>query len=132
MPTCDFKKVALLCDFIEITLPHGCSSVNLLHIFRTPFLSNTSRWLLPDLLVVNLVVIFILIYRFTTPFGSKDGAASALSIYFKLRLSRRVLVLGFHYLNLRQSDQNEPVQVKLVWLLPLSKHPLLSLRPLRE
>ena len=25
---------------------HGCSPVNLLHIFRTPFLKNTSRWLL--------------------------------------------------------------------------------------
>ena len=32
--------------FIEITLWHGCSPVNLLHIFRTPFLKNTSRWLL--------------------------------------------------------------------------------------
>ena len=33
--------------FIEITLfLHGCSSVNLLHIFRTPFLKNTSRLLL--------------------------------------------------------------------------------------
>ena len=28
MPKCDFNKVAL----------HGCSPVNLLHIFRTPFL----------------------------------------------------------------------------------------------
>ena len=32
-------------NFIEITLRHGCS-VNLLHIFRTPFPKNTSRWLL--------------------------------------------------------------------------------------
>ena len=32
--------------FIEITLWHGCSPVNFLHIFRTPFLKNTSRWLL--------------------------------------------------------------------------------------
>ena len=30
------------CNFIEITLPHGCSHVNLLHIFRTPFYRNTS------------------------------------------------------------------------------------------
>ena len=35
------------CDFIiEIMLRHGCSSVNLLHIFRSPFLKNTSGWLL--------------------------------------------------------------------------------------
>ena len=36
----------MLCNFIEITLRHGCSPVNLLHIFRTPFFKNTSGWLL--------------------------------------------------------------------------------------
>ena len=37
----------MLCNFIEIALRHGCSSVNLLHISRTPFLKNTSEeWLL--------------------------------------------------------------------------------------
>ena len=41
MPKCDFNKV-----LIEITLQHGCSSVNLLHISRTPFLNCTSGWLL--------------------------------------------------------------------------------------
>ena len=30
MPNCDFNKVAK-------QLRHGCSPVNLLHIFRTPF-----------------------------------------------------------------------------------------------
>ena len=39
-------SVKLLCNFIEITLRHECSPVNLLHIFRTPFLKNTSGWLL--------------------------------------------------------------------------------------
>ena len=33
----------LLCNFIEITLRHVCSPVDLLHIFRTPFPKNTSR-----------------------------------------------------------------------------------------
>ena len=33
-------------NFIEITLQHGCSPVNLLYIFRTPFSKNTSGWLL--------------------------------------------------------------------------------------
>ena len=28
-------------NFIEIALPHGCSPVNLLHIFRTPFFLGT-------------------------------------------------------------------------------------------
>ena len=36
MPKCDFNKV--LCNFIEITLWHGCAPVNLLHIFRTHLL----------------------------------------------------------------------------------------------
>ena len=44
MPKCDFSEVA--CNFIKITLRHGCSPVNLLHIFRTPFPRNTSEWLL--------------------------------------------------------------------------------------
>ena len=39
MPKCNF-------NFIEITLRHGCSPVNLLHIFRTPFPKNTSGRLL--------------------------------------------------------------------------------------
>ena len=41
MRKCDFNKAA-----IEITIRHGCFPVNLLHIFRTPFLKNTSGWLL--------------------------------------------------------------------------------------
>ena len=39
MPKCDFNKA-------EITLRHGCSPVNLLHIFRTLFYQNTSGGLL--------------------------------------------------------------------------------------
>ena len=39
-------SIELLSSFIEIALWHGCSRVNLLHIFRTPFLKNTSGWLL--------------------------------------------------------------------------------------
>ena len=39
-------SIKLLCSISEITLRHGCSHVNLLHIFRTPFLKNTFGWLL--------------------------------------------------------------------------------------
>ena len=39
-------SIKLLCSFIEISLRHGCSPVNLLHNFSTPFLKNTSKWLL--------------------------------------------------------------------------------------
>ena len=38
MLKCD--SIKLQSSFIEITLWHGCSPVNLLHIFRTPFLGT--------------------------------------------------------------------------------------------
>ena len=44
MPKCDLYKVAG--KFIEIALRHGCCSVDLMHIFRTPFSENTTGWLL--------------------------------------------------------------------------------------
>ena len=40
MPKCDFNFI------IEVLLRHGCSPVNLLHIFRKPFPKNTSGGLL--------------------------------------------------------------------------------------
>ena len=39
-------SIKLQSSFIEITLRHGCSPVNLLHIFRTHFYKNTSGGLL--------------------------------------------------------------------------------------
>ena len=37
---------AMLYSYIEITLPHECSPINLLHIFITPFCNNTYGGLL--------------------------------------------------------------------------------------
>ena len=39
-------SIKLQTNFIKITLWHGCSPLNLLYIFRTPFPRNTSGWLL--------------------------------------------------------------------------------------
>ena len=36
-------SIKLQSNFVEIVLRHGCSYVNLLHIFRTPFPKNTCR-----------------------------------------------------------------------------------------
>ena len=47
-------SIKLICKFIEITLRRGYSPVNLLHIFRKPFLKNTSGWLL--LKLVNMCI----------------------------------------------------------------------------
>ena len=41
--------IKLQSNFIEITLQHGSSPINLLHIFRTPFSRDTSGWLLLDI-----------------------------------------------------------------------------------
>ena len=41
-------SIRLQYNFIEIALRHGCSTVNLLHIFRTPFLKKTSARLQPS------------------------------------------------------------------------------------
>ena len=38
-------SIKLFCNFIEIALWHGCSPVNLLHIFRIPFTRNIFGWL---------------------------------------------------------------------------------------
>ena len=46
MGKCYFNKVAKQSNFIEITLRHRCSPVNLMHIFRTLFHKNTYGWLL--------------------------------------------------------------------------------------
>ena len=60
-----YRKTPMLklqSNFIEITLRHGCSPVNLLHILRTPFSKNTSRRLL--LLVHDFLTL-------TSPFREK-------------------------------------------------------------
>ena len=56
---CDFNKIAKS-NFIEITLWHGWSPVNLLHIFRTPFSKNTSRGVQTAAFVIPFVLEIIL------------------------------------------------------------------------
>ena len=46
-------SVKLQSNFIEITLRYGCSPVNLLHIFRTPSLKNTSARLLLSVTLIR-------------------------------------------------------------------------------
>ena len=50
-------SIKLLCKFVEIALQHGCSLVNLLHIFRTSFLKITSGGLLLFLPVLSQLLI---------------------------------------------------------------------------
>ena len=53
-------------NVFEIVLQHGCSPVNLLYIFRTPFLKNTSGWLLLNLQLMRWPVLFYLTRTRTT------------------------------------------------------------------
>ena len=45
-----YRRVPML-SFTEIALRHGCSPLNLLHIFRTPFFKNTSEGLLLEIAI---------------------------------------------------------------------------------
>ena len=57
------NSINLQNSFIEITVLHGCSPVNLLYIFRTPFLKSTSGLLLLKFLKnIKLFSIFIFNY----------------------------------------------------------------------
>ena len=58
---------------IEITLWHGCSPVNLLHILKTPFLENTSRRLFLHLVVrsfkLNILTMCVIFVKVTAIMG---------------------------------------------------------------
>ena len=46
-------SIKLYCKFIEIALRHGCSPVNLMHIFTTSFLKNISGPLRLELVAIT-------------------------------------------------------------------------------
>ena len=50
-------SIKLQSNFIEIALRHGCSPVNLLHIFRKPFPKNTSGWLLLEKSIIKQILL---------------------------------------------------------------------------
>ena len=52
-------SIKLQSNFSEVTLRHGCTPVNLLHIFRKPFLKNTSgRLLLVDQIIFSYPTLY--------------------------------------------------------------------------
>ena len=78
MPKYDFNKVTK-----QIALRHGHSPVNSLHIFRTPFLNNTSgRLLLEDFF---MLLILRKILRGGTQFSSITGLIDLLLNFLKER-----------------------------------------------
>ena len=57
-------SIKLLWNFIEITLRHGCSPLNLLHIFRIPFYRKTYGGLFLQAPNDNVQELFILLSQF--------------------------------------------------------------------
>ena len=53
-------SMKLLCNFTQIALRYGSFPVNLLHIFRPPFLKNTSGWLLLKFVSLKLFLLMTL------------------------------------------------------------------------
>ena len=64
MRKCEFSKVAS--NFLEITLPHGCFPLNLLHSCRAAVLTNTHRELLLQIFIQRACHIFQ--YKFVSFF----------------------------------------------------------------
>ena len=74
-------SIKLPCNFIKITLRHGCSPGDFLRIFRTPFLKNTSGWLLLIKVILQISFPNVRSMLFTTcpnEFGLKDEQCASL------------------------------------------------------
>ena len=64
-----FQKQPSKSNFLEMALRHGCSPVNLLHIFRIPFPRNTPGWMLlyfvsKSLQEISIIIILIFCLNF--------------------------------------------------------------------
>ena len=100
-------SIKLLCNFIEIALRH-LSSLNLQHIFRTPFSKNTSGgcFRILELHVVNLIAIF-----------SHWTVHADLILYYFLDQIRMTCFAGLsHFLPIRRSFARTQVEPRIVKL----------------
>ena len=75
LPCWSVISVKLLCNFIEITLRYGCSPVDLLHIFRTPFPKNTSD---------GLFLIFHIFKDFSDSYKNVNITWSVYLLFFEI------------------------------------------------
>ena len=99
MPKCDFNN-------IEIALWHGCSPVNMLHIFRIPLLKNTPERLLLYICLFFSVCLCLTLYTsLSLSLYLYFSVSLYLSLHFTLSISVS-LSLSFcmsHSLNLSLS-----------------------------
>ena len=91
-PCWNVISIKLLCNFIEITLWHGCSLVNLLHIFRTSFSKNSSEEVVQDVRYdVSSSVVFLPYFSILTlslPLLELGSKSTSLRSGFCVRSSR--------------------------------------------
>ena len=64
MPKCDLN-LKLLYNFIEIALRHGCSPVNLLHVFKTLLYKNTYGGLLLYKDYDHIYILYYILYAYS-------------------------------------------------------------------
>ena len=92
-PRWNVISINFLYNFIEITLWHGCSLVNLLHIFRTSFSKNSSEELLQDVRYdVFSSVVFLPYFSILTlslPLLGLGSKSTSLGSGFCVRSSRQ-------------------------------------------
>ena len=84
------------CDFNGITLRHGCSPVNLLHIFRIPFFMNTSgRMLLYNVLFVSYKFLIVLGLYPRLYISIRQSSSHSLSKYFLASAKNKYVLFSF-------------------------------------
>ena len=112
MPKCLWPKCQS--NFIEITLWHWYSLVNVLHIFRTAFFKNTSGGLL---LTSNTYLIYIietnlfiayLFFLYNSVYVANDGKTQLLQVtYFVQVLQTTATTQSYLAINVFEARTNE-------------------------
>ena len=93
LPYLSVISIKLQSSFIEIALWLGCSPLNLLHIFRTPFHKNFSVEVLLNFDICNLV--FFSINRFIiSPIFFKLGKLHVFHGVIKISCFRNIRICG--------------------------------------
>ena len=126
-------SIKLLCNFIEITFRHGCSPVNLQHIFRTPFLKDTSgTLLLRNVIIMNyfLLVEVVDFHNNIDLFNSTESKGRVSSVFrywFRTRHPLRLQINVIGLWNLKRRYNFWKVIVKNVgnFILIANKFPIL-------
>ena len=101
----------MLCNFIVIALRHRCSPVNLLHIFRTPFLNNTCEGLLLSINDMISTLLFLALNK-PSPFSGK---------YNTICVGSNMQAMDNHRKGLNEKSEKKEEPVSLEGIIRLIK-----------